>query len=77
MATSRSKRAVTVYIPDRFADANLFDKLSAIAEEEDRSLNAIIVRILSEYVGSQAPKTKRAKKVKKAASFKKEDEDET
>ena len=62
-----SKRIVSLYIPEKFVEAKVVEKLEAIAEKADRSLNAIIVRILAKFVEEQSasnePKASKAPKI--------------
>ena len=43
-------RKMSLYVPAKYADKHIVERLEKIGEKEDRSLNSIACRALLEYV---------------------------
>lgn len=45
-----TRPTVTIYLPQKHQDANVFDRLQKLAEEKDRSVNYLAVQAIVEYL---------------------------
>lgn len=46
---------LSIYIPKNKADANVVERLTALGEKQDRSLNYLVVDAICQYLDREAP----------------------
>ena len=47
------KKHLSVYLPKKIREQNLFNKLKTIAKKRNRSINYVVIEALSKYVQNE------------------------
>ncbi|MFC2099914.1 hypothetical protein ACFLSF_03695 [Candidatus Bipolaricaulota bacterium] len=50
METKQESTTLSIYIPRRKAEERLWERLSRLGEERDRSVNYLVIEAISEYL---------------------------